>query len=240
LQAPSQTRWPPLEIPRPRSLSLIRRLPLEIPRPRSLNHDPTAAAHVKSLTGGRIMAMARKNSILSDSRHSCNLTQRKKGDGHSSQAPSHTRWPPLEIPRPRSLSLIRQPPLEIPYPRSLNHDPTAAAHVKSLTGGRIMAVARKNSILSDSRRSCNFTQRKKGDGRSLQAPSHTRWRPLEIPRPRSLSLIRQPPLEIPRPRSLNHDPTAAAHVNSLTGGWMVAVTRKHPVIPDGRLAKSHA
>ena len=170
------------------------------------------------------MAMARKNSILSDSRHSCNLTQRKKGDGHSSQAPSHTRWPPLEI----------------PYPRSLNHDPTAAAHVKSLTGGRIMAVARKNSILSDSRRSCNFTQRKKGDGRSLQAPSHTRWRPLEIPRPRSLSLIRQPPLEIPRPRSLNHDPTAAAHVNSLTGGWMVAVTRKHPVIPDGRLAKSHA
>ena len=85
--------------------------------------------------------MARKHSVLSYSRRSCNFTHRREDGGRGTQA----------------LSLIRRPPLEIPYPSSLSHDPTATAHVKSLTGGRIIAVARKHSVLSDGRHSKSNT-----------------------------------------------------------------------------------
>jgi len=79
------------------------------------------------------MAVARKHSVLSDGCRSCKVTYRREDDGRSSQELSLIRWLPLEIPRPSSLS----------------HHPTAAAYVKSLTGGSIMAVARKHSVLSD-------------------------------------------------------------------------------------------
>ena len=88
----------------------------------------------------------------------------------------------------------------------------------------MVAVAHKHSVLSDGSLSCNFTHQRVDGGRGSQALSH----------------IRRPLLEIPRPSSLSHDPTAAAHVKSLTGGRMMAVSCKHPVRPDGRHSKSHA
>jgi len=56
-----------------------------------------AAAHIKSLTGGRIMAVARKHPVLPDGHRSCKVTHWRKDVVRGSQAPSLTGWPPLVL-----------------------------------------------------------------------------------------------------------------------------------------------